>query len=721
MRMVDLGGRRQPTAAFHGASLRALLWATCVFTALLAAPAHGAARVDLNPDWLFRVDADGSGESAGWPKRAPNGTEVVTVPHTWNIGTHHNYLGIAWYFRTFDLPAQPAGAQVRLNFGATFHRARVWLNGVELGAHEGGFTAYSFDVTPHLRRTNFLAVQLDNRPGAATIPGYGARGEPQAWYDWWAYGGIVRDVWLSVSGPIQILRQQVRTEHTSNAATARDRVFLQNAAPSRTKITVRATAFGPDGAAEGSATQTLDVAAGSSDIAVPVPLGAPKLWSIDRPNLYRMVVEISDARGALIDDHSDTFGVRRIEIRDRHLLVNGERVRLTGMARHEDSPWEGLAESAGTMRHDYDDMKALHTTLTRPVHYPQNPYILDYADRHGILLIPEIPVWQFSEAQLSDPRVLATAKQQMREMIEQSGNHPSVFAWSVANESATGTPGGITYFRAMRAVIRALDPDRFVSFADDNLPKLQSAPQSAANEADFLMMNEYFGSWHGPAEALAGALDKVDRLFPGKMVIISEMGFPGIFASNPAEADRARIRIMRDQLPELARRDWIAGAILWCYQDYKSRRNLWPGQDEGYVEHGLVDENRQRKPSYQVWKDLNASASLSAEWTDATGSKPGGFKASVTPRSERDLPYHPLRDYRLAWQILDQKGKLIAGSEQQLATFAAPVTVSGALPTTAEGQSFTLVLTLLRPTGAVAAERRLDWTAGGGPRTGSTQ
>ena len=229
------------------------------------------------------------------------------------------------------------------------------------------------------------------------------------------------------------------------------------------------------------------------------------------------------------------------------------------MARHEDSPWEGLAETAGTMRHDYDDMKALQMTLTRPVHYPQNPFILDYADRHGILLIPEIPVWQFSEAQLADPRVLALAKQQMGEMIAQAGNHPSIFAWSVLNESATATPGGIAYVRAMRDFIRKLDPERYVSYADDNLPKLERADQSAANDVDFLMMNQYFGAWHGPASALVPSLDKVDQMFPDKMVIISEFGFPGIFASNPLEADRARVKTMQDQMPELARRDWIAG------------------------------------------------------------------------------------------------------------------------------------------------------------------
>ena len=188
-----------------------------------------------------------------------------------------------------------------------------------------------------------------------------------------------------------------------------------------------------------------------------------------------MLVELTKGDGTPLDQHTDTFGVRRVEIRDRHLLVNGERVRLTGMARHEDSPWEGLAETAGTMRHDYDDMKALQMTLTRPVHYPQNPFILDYADRHGILLIPEIPVWQFSEAQLSDPQVLALAQQQMGEMIAQAGNHPSIFAWSVLNESATGDAWRHRLRARDARFHRKLDPGRYVSYADDNLPN-SSAP-----------------------------------------------------------------------------------------------------------------------------------------------------------------------------------------------------------------------------------------------------
>ncbi|MGH8264458.1 MAG: glycoside hydrolase family 2 protein, partial [Steroidobacterales bacterium] len=483
--------------------------------AVLVTPALGATRIDLNRDWLFRTDPGEVGETAGWQKNLPDDTELVNVPHTWNVGKHHDYLGTAWYFRKFELLPGLAGGRVELHFGATFYAARVWLNGVEIGRHEGGFTAYAFDITPQLRVENYLAVAIDNRPSAATIPGWGARGEPTAWYDWWDYGGIVRDVWLTTGGPVQVVRQQIRSVVSAEGkpgAVVNDRVFLRSSLSKTTPIIVRATAYEPDNRVAASESQSVTVGPGDSDVAVSLKLASPRLWGIDHPDVYRMVVELESGSGRYLDEHSDSFGVRRIEIRDRHLLINGERVRLTGIARHEDSPTEGLAETPGTMRYDYDDMKALHTTLTRPVHYPQNPFILDYADRHGILMMPEIPLWQFSEAQLSDPKVLALAKQQMRELIEQAGNHPSIFAWSVLNESATAAPGGIAYFRAMREFIRGIDPERFVSYADDNLPKLARAEDSAANDADFLMMNQYFGAWHGPASALEPALDTVDRM-----------------------------------------------------------------------------------------------------------------------------------------------------------------------------------------------------------------
>jgi len=696
----------------HVSDLRRLaaLFAFLMLSALPAAAALASNHTDLDQDWQFRADPQESGEASGWIAAVPADTQSVSLPHTWNIGRLHDYLGVAWYFRRFDTQRPSAGAHLELHFGATFYSARVWLNGVELGSHEGGFTAYSLDITPHLRPNNLLVVRLDNRPGVATIPGFAERGSPKARYDWWTYGGIVRDVWLTTSGPAWVQRQSIRTQQGTSGAVVHDHVFLQSTFAKPTAIRLLATAYGPDGRAESSDSRSLTLGSGATDVAMSLALPEPKLWGIDHPNIYRLRLEVVKANGEPVDEHTDTFGVRTFEIRDRHLLINGERTRLTGIARHEDSPWEGLAETRGTMQHDYDDLLDLHTTLTRPVHYPQNPFILDYADRHGMLLIPEIPVWQFTEAQLSDPKILALAQQQMGEMIAQAGNHPSIFAWSVANESATGTPGGIAYFRAMRDFIHRIDPGRWVSFADDTFPKLERAGQSAANEADFLMMNQYFGTWHGPAAALAAALDKVERLFPGKMVIISEFGYPGFYAKDPLRADPNRIQTLEEQMPVLAARDWIAGAIQWCYQDYKSPRNLWPGQSEGYVDHGVVDENRQRKPSYEVWKQLNAVAKLEARWVAPAGALPTKFSVTVTPNSQHDLPYRPLSDYELNWILQDEQGHTIARGQRHFDKLTEAISVDGALPTDISHNYRRLVVTLLAPSGFITAERTLEWT-----------
>src|SRR4029077_17838013 len=126
------------------------LFALPVLAALLASPAPPATRVDFNQDWQFRTDPDRTGEASGWTKSVPAGTRSVRIPHTWNIGEFHDYLGTAWYFRRFEMPPIAPGTHVELHFGATFYAARVWLNGAELGAHEGGFTAYSLDISARL-------------------------------------------------------------------------------------------------------------------------------------------------------------------------------------------------------------------------------------------------------------------------------------------------------------------------------------------------------------------------------------------------------------------------------------------------------------------------------------------------------------------------------------------------------------------------------------------
>jgi len=566
-----------------------------------------------------------------------------------------------------------------------------------------------------LRAENVLAVEVDNRPGPSTIPGWARRlaTERDAWYDWWHYGGIVRDVWLSVDEGALLRRQRIRSKVEGQGASVSDVVFVENHSKRPLHVKLTLTAWGPDGAAAARSEKAVTLAPGPQEVPFDLHLDAVRLWRLDDPQLYRMEARLTSHGAAPLDVATDSFGVRTIEIRDRRLYLNGDRVRLSGMTRHEDSPWEGLAESVGTIVRDYDDLKALHVTLTRPVHYPQHPAVLDYADRNGILLVPEIPIWQFNEEQLEDPKVRTLAKQMMREMIEQAGNHPSIFAWSVCNESATFAPGGVDYVRTMRELVKSLDADRYLTYADDSVLNADDPTKTAAVLADFLMVNEYFGSWQGPAGPLPAKLERLGRLLPDKMVVISEFGLASIFESDSASGDRGRVRVIRGQMAEFSRHDWIAGAILWCYQDYKSHRNLWPGETSGYVEMGLVDENRQRRPSYDVWQEMNAPARLAVEWNE-TYRTPTAFRVTVTPRTESEIPFLPLRGYRVEWELRDDDDRVVARRSAELPDADGPRDVAGVWTQT-DSKSLRLAFRLLQPDGRPALDEVLRWRL---PRSG---
>jgi Glycosyl hydrolases family 2, TIM barrel domain/Glycosyl hydrolases family 2, sugar binding domain/Glycosyl hydrolases family 2 len=689
----------------------------CFFAALLlvcATPAWSAARIDLNGEWQFRIDAAERGEAAGWTQAAPAETETVVVPHTWGVGPHADHEGRAWYFRRFELPRELIGKHAEVRFEATFDRSRVWLNGHLIGQHDGGFTAYALDATGHLRADNLLAVELDNRPGLATIPAWAKRldAKREPWYDWWHYGGIVREVFLSVDDGALIRRQQIRSKVNGNDATVDVTVFVEHFGNRSRPAKLQVIAHAPDGTVIAHSEKPV-MLSGSSSVAFALTVPAVKLWRLDDPQLYRMEARLLAGDGTPLDTRSDNFGVRTIEIRDRKLYVNGDHVRLSGMTRHEESPWEGLAETRGTIVRDYDDLKALNVTLTRPVHYPQHPLVLDYADRHGILLMPEIPLWQLDESQLKDPKLLALAKQMMREMIEQAGNHPSIFAWSACNESETFKPGGVEYVKTMRELVKGLDPDRFFTYADDSVIHAEDPSKTAAPLADFIMLNQYFGSWQGSALPLAPKLERLGRLLPDKMVVISEFGLPGVFEPNTILADERRVRIIREQMKEFERHDWIGGALLWCYQDYKSHRNLWPGETSGYVDHGVVDENRQRRPSYEVWKEVTAPARLSVEWNQ-TYRAPTSFRLTVQARSENEIPSFPLRGYHIEWELRDDDDRVVAKRAEALADLTGSKDID-ATWTEVATKSMRLALRLVQPDGRAAVEQTFRWRA---PRPG---
>lgn len=702
------GRRRDPCVRWY-------FWAVCLLL-LTTTSASAAVRLDLDGGWRFRTDP--ASLSASYDPASRIGgpawqlqSRLVDVPHTWAIGPDHAFHGVGWYFKTFDLSPTLAHQHVELNFAATFSTSHVWVNGVAVGGHVGGFTAYALDISKAIHAgENRIAVAIDDRPGFATVPGYAMRlrASGSVAYDWQPNGGIVRDVWLSVGEGGLIRRQALSSVLSSDAAEVADRVIVENISAAARTYGLRVTAYAPNGAMAARADGRLALAAGQTgEQTVALKIAHPELWNIAAAKLYSVEVELLDEAGHTLDRRTDAYGLRTIEIRDRRLYVNGVAVRLTGLTRHEDSPWEGLAETRGTIRHDFDDLAALHTTLTRPVHYPQPDAVLDAADRAGMLLIPEIPVWQMSEAQLRDPRLLAAAEAMMSEMIAQDANHPSVLAWSICNESDASTPGGEAYVRTMKALINRLDPGRPVSFADADISAKPWKRETVMDDVDFIMANAYFGTWSGAQSGVGPWLDYMDKTYPTKLVIISEFGWPGPFSKDSEAADKDRSGNMLSQRLAFEHAPFVGGAIFWTYQDYRSSRNLWPGEVDGYVDHGVVDQFRQRRPSYKLWQNLNEAVSTTVGWRMGPDG-PQGFSLGATPNALGRLPSYPLIGYGLRWRVVGATGVVLDAGEAPL-DLAHPATFAQSWTGQDGRNGAHLTLDILTPAGVRAGGAELDY------------
>jgi beta-glucuronidase len=692
--------------------------------------------IPLSGEWRFAIDPDGGGEAEGWAESGfdDSSWSVVEIPHTWGVMEEHSrYDGLAWYRRTFQLSGEAAEAHLQLRFEAVFYLARVWLNGEYLGEHEGGYTPFEFDVSGIAMpgEENAIAVQVDNERSPDRIP---AVLSPEWSFDWWNYGGIVRDVALQVSSRAYIADQRIVARPNivawdeADTAQVSITVVVENAAPSPLQGTLSgeiledATGLPvPDV----SVISPLSVAPGESvELELRAEIERPNLWHFDHPHLYRWSATLRDTDGQLLHVDETTFGIRSVELREAELYLNGEPVRLVGLTRHADSPEHGLAETVTVMAADYDDMKRLNMVFSRPVHYPQSEFILDYCDRNGILLIPEVPSWQLNDRQLADADMRGLARQQLIEMIAADYNHPSVWAWSVGNEFDSRSPAGHDYVQDLVSLAHELDPTRPVGFASNRLDSRPSI--EASSLADFILMNQYFGTWVGPKGGLGDALDEIHATWPEKVVIISEFGFephwnrrwgPPTSQLDPSqyyyiaedaapdsdEADEQRRQVIVEQMEVFRSKPFIAGAIFWTYQDYRTPSDFVMG---------VVDPERNRRGSWELLRE-----EYSPVVVDGVSFLPAAEGASVSLHArgpvEQELPAYTLREYTLAWSVLSVDGEeVFSQGEILLPTLAPGQAWSGDLEWPAPPADYVLRLTVIRPTGFSVIERIYNpWSA----------
>jgi beta-glucuronidase len=493
---------------------------------------------------LAQIETEASGrhtvgyDDSAWSTKTLPGVENTMVGFEDPNGTEIYENGV-WYRRTFTADASWSGKYVKLAFQSVNYIADVWINGVWVGYHEGGYTPFAFDVSSRVTygATNTIAIRVDNVP-------WGTRTDivPAVNSDWMNYTGVIQDVFLEVSDQLNVVRAEVRPLNVTGDLTVRVPVFNRGASSVTATVdlavyTANVTTgnitdpsaqgiVGSPVSVTGTTSQSMTVAAGATRVLTySIGIPSPALWSPATPNLYILKASLKK-NGSPAEDFYTQFGVRILATNGPKLLVNNRAAFFVGSARHEDWADSGRTATMAKIKTDLDIIKATNINFLRTAHYPNHPYTYLLADRIGIAISEELPAWWHGTYEWADQNQRKLLDQMWREMIFRDYNRPSILFWSTMNE-----PEGTSLARR-QATIERLHRDLDLNFLDGRFviqaasadrPGATDPTQSATDVAAWTM---YFGVFHG-GTYYQGTLDFMDAAhaaYPNKPILNIEYG-----------------------------------------------------------------------------------------------------------------------------------------------------------------------------------------------------
>lgn len=506
-------------------------------------------------------------------------SEILNVPGDWNSQRKELffYEGPVWYKKSFSYRKREH-TRVFVHFGAANYFTRAYLNGQALGEHEGGFTPFNFEITGKIREgDNFLIAEVNNARRREGVPSLNT--------DWWNYGGLTRDVAL-VEVPETFIQDYFVQLARGSSGEILGWVQLSGSTSAQ-QVSIEI----PEAAIK--QTVTTD-AAGHAEFRFPAKLD---LWSPEHPKLYDVVLSSGS------DKVHDAIGFRTIETRGAQILLNGKPVFLRGISMHEEAPIRGgrafSQEDAQTL---LGWAKELGCNFVRLTHYPHNENMTRLADRLGLMVWSEVPVYW--DIDWENPATLQSAKNQLRDMIARDHNRASVVFWSLSNETPV-KPARLKFLRQLADSARQFDSTRLITSAmnhvDEAGPDTRILSDALGEYLDVLGLNEYLGwYWGRPEDA-----DRM-RWKTGwdKPLIMSEFG-----AENPygrhGEADERwteeyQANLYQHQIAMLKKIPSLAGLSPWVLMDFHSPRRLLPGTQDYYNRKGLVSNLGERKQAFYV-------------------------------------------------------------------------------------------------------------------------
>ena len=543
-------------------------------------------RFYLNDDWLFTEQFE---DSLAAPEYPENTLQPVRLPHTCK-GTPFHYFDeslyqmVSGYRRHLLIPKDWQGKRILLTFEGAAHDSTVFCNGKKVGEHHCGYTAFTVDLTDNVLygQDNLLCVRLDSRENL-NVPPFGYV------IDYMTYGGIYRDVRLEVKEKVSLSDIFVHTaiDFRSSPVTAQitSEITLTE---SNGNVTIRQY-YMPKSTAAGQASwnflceQTVSADTNcDKEIALTAAITDPLLWDTEEANLYILKTQLYQDN-TLLDETETTFGIREAVFKKDGFYLNGRKLRIRGLNRHQSYPYVGYAMPESMQKLDADLLKKeLGLNAVRTSHYPQSHYFLERCDELGLLVFTEFPGWQHIGDDVWKAQAVANAE----DMIRQYRNHPSIILWGIRiNES----PDDDAFYEKTNAVAHKLDPSRPTGGV--RAMKKSHLLEDVYTYNDFLHDGEMPGC--DPKKKVTSDMEKP--------YLISEYNghmYPTKAFDNEERRSEHAIR-HANVLDAVAGQSDIAGSFGWCMFDYNTHKDFGSGDRICY--HGVMDMFRNPKLAANIY------------------------------------------------------------------------------------------------------------------------
>lgn len=568
----------------------------------------------LDGKWYGRPDPQDNGIQQGLPAQtATSGWSATRIPEASNAGDFsvESYTGqVHWYRKDFKLPpGGTPGDQYVLRFESVNYRAKVWLNGKPIGFNVGGYLPFELRAKRIKEGVNRLVVRVDSKRKRFDIPPLSQRESGLFEGGWWNYNGILREVYLRRVESLDA--EEVFAEPTVKCrkpSACRATVSVQVKVRNHQRRGRRASVTGTFGDQSLNFKRARRVAGrGFQVFRSRIKVRSPRLWTPEHPNLYRLNLDLQDG-GSVVQTYNAYPGLRSWRVSGLgRIQLNGRDVNLRGASIHEDNFRTGAALSHGHIDRLFTYLKQVGANMTRS-HYPLNPYALELADRKGIVMWSEIPVYRMSSSLFNSPTIVAKALRMLRTEIVRDFNHPSIAVWSLGNELPSRPKLGQRNFitRADR-MAEEVDPSRLTGIAISGYPTV--GKQSIYLKLNVIGVNDYFGWYDGPRGTIAdpaglsGYLNRLHSDYPNQAFVITEFGAEANRDGQPTEKGTYQFQqnFLKYHLDVFSSKPFVNGALVWNLTDFRVKP-FWDGgnpqPNPPINQKGLIDDYGHFKPSF---------------------------------------------------------------------------------------------------------------------------